>query len=200
MVEALRISRILVPLIAEAGDIGHTEDGRVVEKTQELSVVTVAGPDGHPVGVVFSDVASMAAWRPDARPQPAEGIRAAAWALTEGVGRLVVNPGSITTCVLRRAALQALVTGEPYRPPWSDPEVEAAIVAGLADRGTLLALGCGWQLDAPLPPDLIVEVGVPAGGSPDDIRALHAAWGQAWSDHSVINQRVDGVRVVITAI
>src|SRR5690606_20033555 len=36
--------RVLVPLLAEAGELGETPEGRGVDKTQELSIVTVAPP------------------------------------------------------------------------------------------------------------------------------------------------------------
>src|SRR5690606_16373818 len=41
-IQAISQSRLLVPLLAEAGEYGETPEGRTVEKTQELSIVTVA--------------------------------------------------------------------------------------------------------------------------------------------------------------
>jgi hypothetical protein len=67
VVEALRESRVLVPLLAEAGEFGLTDEGKTVDKTQELSIVSVKGPDGKPVAVCFSDVEAMATWNPSAR-------------------------------------------------------------------------------------------------------------------------------------
>lgn len=200
VVESLRDSRLLVPLIAEAGDVGHTPEGRLVEKTQELSVVTVEGPDSQPVGVVFSDVESLARWRLEARPQPVEALRAAAWALQEGVTRLVLNPTSASECVLRRGALVALVTAQPYTPPWEDPEVIDAIESGLGGQGVLLSVRSGW--DEPPQPgaDLIVEVGLEPGLTSQELSQLHSQWSGAWGQETILNQRVDGLRLAIVAL
>lgn len=46
-IDVIATSRLLAPLVAEAGDIGFTEDGLKVDKTQELSLVYVAGPNGR---------------------------------------------------------------------------------------------------------------------------------------------------------
>ena len=199
VVEALRTDRILVPLIAEAGDVGHTPDGRVVEKTQELSIVSVQGPDGQPVGLIFSDVDALAAWRADARPQPAEAARAAAWALEESMTRLVINPTSVTECLLRRGALISLMTGESYIAPWEDPEVVDAIDEGLGDTGTLMSIRSGWD-SVPAGPDLIVEVGLAPGLDTEQLRALQQQWATRWSASEVIARRVDGMQLALVAL
>lgn len=200
VVESLRDSRVLVPLIAEAGDFGHTPEGRAVEKTQELSIVTVEGPDGQPVGLMFSDVDSLTTWRPEARPQPTEALRAVAWALEEGLTRLVINPTTSTACVLRRGALVALATSQPYTPPWEDPEVIDAIERGLVRSGVLLSVRSGWD-EPPAPgADLIVEVGLEPGLTPAELSQLQAQWSYAWGEEGILNQRVDGLRVAIIAL
>ena len=129
VVDALRGSRLLVPLVAEAGDTA-TIDGRTVDKSQELSIVAVAGPDGEPILPMTSSAEAMRAWRPDARPVPASIERCAAAAL-EDAGRVVVDPGTATEVVLRRSALVALLTGEAWLPPHEHPVVQAEIVGPL---------------------------------------------------------------------
>ncbi len=199
VVEALRDNRVLVPLIAEAGDVGHTPEGRRVEKTQELSIVTVAGPDGVPVGLIFSDVDALTAWRADARPQPAEASRAAAWALEESMTRLVLNPTLATECLLRRGALIALMTGQPYTPPWDDPEVAEAIEQGLGGHGVVMSIRSGWA-EAAIGPDLIVEVGLEPGLSVEELREYQQQWSSAWSENPVIARRVDGLKLALVAL
>ena len=200
IVEALRTDRILVPLIAEAGDIGYTPEGSLVEKTQELSIVTVEGPDGTPVGLIFSDVASLSAWRADARPQPAEAARAAAWALEAGLTRLVINPTTPSECVLRRGALVSLITGQPYLPPWEDPEVLGALEGGLGDSGVLVSVRSGWAEGPPPGVDLIVEVGLEPGLDQAELATRQRQWAEAWAGQAVLNQRVDGVRLALVAL
>lgn len=129
VVDALRGSRLLVPLVAEAGET-ETVDGRTVDKSQELSIVAVAGPDGASILPMTSSADAMRAWRPDARPVPASIERCAAAAL-EDAGRIVVDPGSPTEVVLRRSALVALLTGDPWMPPHEHPVVQAEIVGPL---------------------------------------------------------------------
>ena len=199
VVDALRDNRILVPLIAEAGEVGYTPEGRLVDKTQELSIVTVAGPDGVPLGLIFSDVSALVAWRSDARPQPAEATRAAAWAIEESMTRLVLNATGPTECLLRRGALVALITGQPYTPPWEDPEVAQAIERGLGGRGVLLSLRSGWEAHT-IGPDLVVEVGLEPGLDSQQLRPIQSQWAQAWSADSLLGQRVDGVKLTLVSL
>ncbi|NJI21359.1 SseB family protein, partial [Aeromonas veronii] len=49
VVDAFRAARVLIPLIAEKGEEGVAPSGLAVDKTQELSIVTVAAPDGRRV-------------------------------------------------------------------------------------------------------------------------------------------------------
>ena len=72
VVEAFRHSRLLIPLLAVLGEAGVNEHGKKIDKSQELSIVTVGGPDGRTVLPVFSSVAAMAAWNAKARPVPSE--------------------------------------------------------------------------------------------------------------------------------
>lgn len=129
VIDALRGSRLLVPLVAEAGETG-TMGGRTVDKSQELSIVAVAGPDGAPILPMTSSADAMRAWRPDARPVPASIERCAAAAL-EDAGRVVVDPGSATEVVLRRSALVALLSGEAWIAPHRHPTVQAELAAPL---------------------------------------------------------------------
>ncbi len=112
-VEALRSARLLVPLLAEAGTVGRTASGRIVEKTQELSLVKVAGPGGSTVLPTFSSVEAMRAWRLDARPIPAEARLVALAAGRDG-DDVVVDPGSPTFLALTWGMLAAIATGDPW--------------------------------------------------------------------------------------
>ena len=104
VVDALRGERLLVPLLAAAGETGVDERGRTIDKTQELSIVTVQGPDGAPILPMFSHVAAMQAWNAQARPVPTSTQRAAAAAL-DGPARVVVDPGAASEFVLTRTML-----------------------------------------------------------------------------------------------
>lgn len=136
VVAALALARVLVPVVAlEEGPAGPDVP---VDEQREASagVVAVAAPDGRTALPVFSSVAALTAWRPEARPVPAEGPRAAAAALQEGWEVLVVDPGGASV-VVPRPAVVALATGTAWRPAVVHdvlrPEVRDAVVAALAE-------------------------------------------------------------------
>lgn len=197
LVDGLRGARVLIPLLAEAGSFGHTPEGRVVEKTQELSVVSVAAPDGYPMGLMFSDVASMATWNQTARPVPVEAERVAAWALTEGVSRVVLNPTADSECVFRSGPLAALVTGQPWVAPWADPEVMADVLSpwrGDEDSNVRdVQVSPGWDLHSGTGPDLVVRLVLRDGLNQHDLEQLSARWNAAWASSEAIRQKVSGI-------
>lgn len=120
-------SRVLIPLLAEAGDLGLTPEGRTVEKTQELSIVTVAGPDGRRVMPVFSSVDAMRAWNPEARPIPVPMPQAALAAAQEQTDLIIVDPGTSEREIgVRRTQLEAVALAQRVRVPWADAEVRSA--------------------------------------------------------------------------
>lgn len=139
VVESLREARLLVPLVAEAGAT-ETVGARTVDKTQELSIVAVAGPDGAPILPMFSNVDAMRSWRVDARPVPASMQRAAAAALEDGTARIIVDPGSWSEVVLLRPMLEALLAGTPWEPATRQPIVMREIIAPLLELPGLAAV------------------------------------------------------------
>lgn len=199
VIEALRTSRVLVPLLADAGDVGFTPEGKKVEKTQELSIVTVEGPDGLPVALMFSDVPALGTWRADARPVPVEATKVAAWVLDDQMARAVLNPGSETECVIRRGAIVSLLTGEPYIPPVDDPAVRGEIGLAFGGEDVPFSLQSGWDLVGGNGPDLIVEVALPPGLSAEQLRERQQLWATAWAQSPVLNRLVDGIRLKIVA-
>src|SRR5690554_6645326 len=125
VVDAVRTSRLLIPLMAALGESGVNERGVTVDKSAELSIVTVAGPDGRNVLPVFSSVEAMQRWNADARPVPADGIRVALAAADEGTDLVVLDATSETEFVIRRPALWAIAQSLPWAPSYGDPEVTA---------------------------------------------------------------------------
>ena len=73
MVAALHGARLLVPLVAVRGDEGVGAHGQLVDKTQELSIVTVAGPDGRAVLPAFTSVDAHAGVGSARAPDPDRG-------------------------------------------------------------------------------------------------------------------------------
>jgi hypothetical protein len=68
---ALAASRLLVPVVAVLAEA--SQDG--AEKSSEMALPTLIGQDGRPAIIAFTCVASLARWRADARPMPAEADR-----------------------------------------------------------------------------------------------------------------------------
>ena len=201
VVDALRTARLLIPLVAEAGDLGETPDGRLVDKTQELSIVTVAGPDGRTVMPAFTSVAAMQAWDPTARPIPVESRRVAMAAASEDTQLVVLDPTSDTEHVLRRPAVWALGQDLPWTPCTEDPEVAAAFAASVDGEPAVarVELSPGDPLGRFAGPELTVGLGLLAGLDREQVTELVGRLQQRWSADPVIAERVDSMRVALRA-
>lgn len=139
VVDALAGTRVLVPVLAELeveDVVVHGGHEHTVDKEASAGIVALRAPDGRTALPVFTSVATMTAWRADARPVPSEIARAALSAVTEGWEVLVVDPGGPTTVLVPRPAVWALAQQQPWRPAVTadgvDPEVRDAIAAAVA--------------------------------------------------------------------
>ncbi len=195
---ALRSSRVLVPMLAEAGDVGLTPEGKTVEKTQELSIVTVAAPDGRRVLPVFSSVATMQRWHPDARPIPVPATQAALAAVQEETDLIILDAATADAEYgIRRPALRALALGETYVPGWADEAVLAAFRAGVASEPAVVGvwLSPGDPEGRLLAPEVDVNLSIAAGLDKEELGAVLERAQQAWAAAEVIADRVDSMRV-----
>ncbi|MDX2375710.1 SseB family protein [Microbacterium sp. LRZ72] len=199
VVDALRTVRLLIPLVAERGDEGLSPTGQTVDKTQELSIVTVAAPDGRTVMPAFTSVTAMTVWDAAARPIPTPGVRVAQAAVGEGTDLIVVDPGSETEFVVRRPAVWALAHGEPWRPPHTSEAVRAAflesISSELAAVDVHLAAG---DPDARLAgPETVVRLRLLAGLERHELDAVLARLAQRWAADDRIATLVDSLTVAL---
>jgi hypothetical protein len=199
VVAALTAARLLVPLVTEAGDEGVGPFGQRVDKTQELALVTVSGPDGRPVLPVFSSVATMASWNPSARPIPVSAPRAALAAAADGVAALVLDPGAPTEFAVRRTAFEAVATAAPWVPAWLDDGVRAAVEAGVAGEAvvTEIALESGDPEARLRGPEVRVALRLAPGLYRATLDVLLARIAERWASTGVLATRVDalGIRV-----
>jgi len=200
VVDAVRTSRFLIPLVAEAGDEGLNAEGLRVDKTQELAVVHVEGPDGQTVLPVFSSVAAMADWRADARPVPADGLRVAASALLDNCDAVVIDATSDTEIVLRRPTLRAIAAQQPWTPPQADPQVEEQV--GLAVSGdpriSAFTLATGDAQASGFGHDLIIQVSLEPGLSSQEFRQLLADFSARLGQSQTLTERVDNLLVRVS--
>lgn len=192
-------TRVLVPLLAEAGELGETPDGRIVEKSQELSIVTVAGPDGRRVMPVFSSVAAMRNWNPESRPVPVPAPQAAIAAAQEGTDLIIVDAGSPDVQFgIRRTELEAVALGEPRTPAWANSEVRDAFLSGAAGEAKLTALALlpGDPTGELIAPETEVHLLIEEGLDRDGLTALLTRLQERWSQNAVIAAEVDSMRFV----
>ncbi len=200
VVTALHTERLLVPLVAVAGDHGVGPHGQKVDKTQELSIVTVAAPDGRAVLPTFTSVAAMQAWDAVARPIPIQASRVALAAASEGTPLIVVDPGSDTQTVVRAPAFRALATGEEWTPSFEDPEVADAFGASVAGEPVVETVGLapGDPEARLVGPELIVLLRFTADVSDDARQTLLARLPERWAADELISTRVDSIAVRTT--
>jgi hypothetical protein len=197
VVDAVRDSRLLIPLVAVLGESGTNDHGHLVDKSQELSIVTVAGPDGRNVLPVFTSVAAMSHWNPKARPVPANGVRVALAAADEGTDLVVLDPTSDTEFVIRRPALWAMAQSASWLPSYLDEEILAEFMAAADGEDAVVAI----QL-APGDPDarlagaeLLVQLSLAVGLDRAALDALLARLQSRWSASDLIALRVDSLAV-----
>ncbi|TPW76484.1 SseB family protein [Schumannella soli] len=197
VIEALRPVRLLVPLLVERGDEGIGAHGQLVDKTQELSLVTVAGPDGGPVLPAFTGVAAMQAWNPVARPVPVEARRVAIAAAGEGTDRVVLDPTTPTEFGLRRSHLAALALEAAFVPADEDPAIAAALEAATADEPAVLGIrALSGDADARLAgPELLVAVALSEELADAERAAVLQRLGAKWSADALLAERVDSLAV-----
>jgi hypothetical protein len=200
VVDALRDARLLVPLVAHAGETGIDEHGRLHDKTQELSLVTVTAPDGRKVLPAFTSTETMAAWNPKARPIPADGRRVALAAAGEGTPLLVLDPTSETEFAFRASALRAIAEATPWRAPADDDLLAAEFLTGLEGETLVrrMRLEAGDPTARLAGPEIVVVLGLAPGLGKEELGALVQRAQARWRLSALIAERVDslGVRLV----
>ncbi|GAA1948098.1 SseB family protein [Microbacterium deminutum] len=197
VIDAYRTARLLIPLVAAKGDEGVGADGLVVDKTQELSIVTVAAPDGRRVLPVFTSVTAMQRWDAEARPVPADGVRTAVAASTDDTDLIVIDPGSDTEFVIRRPAVWAIAQGQPWEPSPSSPEVFAALHESVG--GELAVLDLAVESGDPSArlrgPELLVRLELIKGLDQAELDAVLSRLARRWAADDRIAVLVDSLSV-----
>ena len=197
VVDALRSARVLIPLIAERGEEGVAPNGLAVDKTQELSIVTVAAPDGRRVQPVFSSVAAMAQWDAGARPIPVEAVRAALAASSEETDLIVLDPTADTEFVVRRPAVWAIAQQIAWEPSYLSPEVYAALQESVATELAVIdvAVAAGDPGARLRGPELVVVLELVDGLERAELDAVLARLAQRWAADDRVAVLVDSLTV-----
>jgi hypothetical protein len=201
VVESLRDARLLMPLVAELGESGVGTHGQTVDKSQELSIVTVAAPDGRTVLPAFSDVPAMARWDAAARPIPTPMRRIALAAAHEGTDLVVVDPGSDREFVIRRPAVWAIARDIPWEPSYSSPEVFSALTASIASELAVLdvSVAPGDPESRLRGPELVVRLELMAGLDRAELDGVLARLARRWAADDHIAVLVDSLAVTLVS-
>lgn len=201
VVDALRHARVLIPLLADLGESGVGAHGQTVDKSADLSIVTVQTPDGQTGLPVFSSVDAMKTWNPKARPVPTSAVKAALAAAAEGNTRMILDPMAPTEFVLRRPMIAALAQDHP----WSSPEEDQRVVDAFAKALTGIEHLVDWKLAAGDPLCLLASSEVeltlllPEGLTHETIDEMLQAIAKALAESSDIAEYVDSLRVKLAA-
>ena len=201
VVEEIINSRFLIPLLAELADTGVTAGGLTVDKSQELSIVTVLAPDGRSALPVFTSVAAMAAWNERARPVPASAERIALAAASEGTDLVIIDPTSVTEFALRRPALWAIAQSLPWTPCYRDNEVLDALTAAARTEHAIraVAIAAGDPQSRLVGPELVVRLTIAAGLTQTELDLLLSRIRERWAISEIIAERVDSLTVQLVS-
>jgi hypothetical protein len=166
---ALATARMLVPVVAILADdsaAGPSAAGPSAanrDKNSEMVLPTLIGRDGRPAVLAFTSVDTLARWRANARPVPAETDRVCRAAVADGCAVVIDVAGPVPLAV-EGARLEALAAGQPIPPAHEDPDLRADIEAALAGEPVI----GGFTLAPSQPADLVVRLRLAEGDWPPD--------------------------------
>jgi len=119
---ALAAARLLVPVVAAPG---------AAPTASEMALPTLIGQDGRPAVLAFTGLGTLARWRTNARPVPAEADRVWRAAVADGCAVVIDVAGPVPLAV-EGARLAALAAGQPVPPAHEDGDVRAQVEAAIA--------------------------------------------------------------------
>jgi SseB protein N-terminal domain len=141
---ALAAARLLVPVVAVPADGPAVKGDKAAEgdKNSQTVLPTLIGRDGRPAVLAFTGLDTLARWRPNARPVPAESDRVWRAAVADGCAVVIDVAGPVPVAV-EGTRLDALAAGRPVPAAYEDgdvlAEVEAAIAAEPVVAGVSMA-------------------------------------------------------------
>jgi hypothetical protein len=201
IVEALKGSRLLIPLIAELGEGEVGPNGLLVEKSADLAIVAVATPDGQSAIPAFTSVGEMSKWNSNARPVPVTAEKVCLAAAGEGHNRVVLNPSS-SAIVLRRPQLAAIAQGSIWRPPHLSEAVRQKVL--LATKKHLMISSVDLFDGDPesnlAGAELTIQLGFKPGLTADSLREILTDLASQWQVPEFM-ESVDsfGLKVVVSS-
>ena len=197
VVNAIRESRLLIPLLADLTEIADGAHGQKVDKGADLSIVTVATPDEQNGLPVFSSVAAMQRWNPKARPVPADARRVALAAVVEDNTRIILDPESETEFAIRRPAIAAIAQDLNWVHPARNAAVHQAIqnVTSAVEEFLSFDLVDGDALSRLHSAELQLELHLKPGLSQERLAELMQRLAIGLGESAEIAEHVDSLRV-----
>ena len=108
---ALRAGRVVVAVVAVASETADV-NGVPVDKTSEMSLVSMIAKDGRRGLLAFTGIDALRAWDPSARPVPVSGVDAARAAIDDDCEALVLDVAGPRMQVVPEVALLSLLDVE----------------------------------------------------------------------------------------
>lgn len=166
----MRVFAAVLPTVAEHDARGGHGDGPHGDKEADVALVTLQAPDGRAALPVFTNVAALTAWHPQARPVATWMPRACLSAVDEGAELVVVDPAADRTFVVRRPAVWALAQQRPWIPSYQDTELAEALasVVDLVPGLERIALAPGAGVASRTASGAVL----PGGGSGPELRLV----------------------------
>lgn len=197
VVDAIRESRLLIPLLAEIAESGDGAHGQKIDKSADLSIVTVATPDDQNGLPVFSSVAAMQRWNSTARPVPADARRVALAAVVEENTRIILDPESETEFAIRRPAIAAIAQDLNWVHPVRNPAVHAAIskITNAVEEFLSFDLSDSDTTSRLRSAELQLELHLKAGLSEERVADLMQNLAMGLGESAEIAEHVDSLRV-----
>lgn len=197
VVSQLAKSRVLIPLVADLGESAAGAYQQKVDKSADLSIVSVSTPDNQVAIPVFSSVSAMSAWNPKARPVPVDMPRVCLAAVQEKANRVILDPSSPTEFALRRPAIWAIAQQLEWSAPHANDDVKTAFAEGVNGEAAIL----NWAIYGEdvrsrlVAPEVTVLLKIQDGLSTQEIDDLIKRVSQKWAASSVIADKVDSMQL-----
>ncbi|MGI8887927.1 MAG: SseB family protein [Nocardioidaceae bacterium] len=109
---ALCRSRLLVPVVTLATQLGQPESGLAHEKRADVAAVLMQRADGRKALLAFTSLTTLQAWDAKARPVPVSTVDAARSAEQAGASAVIVDAAGPVRFAIQTPALQRLAAGQ----------------------------------------------------------------------------------------
>jgi type III secretion system (T3SS) SseB-like protein len=199
LMSAVGRARLLVPIVAEPVSVdssGERTGGLAVEKQTDMAAVTLVAPDGTRALPVFSSMAAITAWDPEARPVPVTAARAAQAAVSERCDVIVVDVAGPATVALRPSMVWALAQQREWLPAHEDETVRRSVAAAVREQDAVQSheIGPGAPGEGVLRIALTLRPGLDAA----TVQAVATAVGERLATDGEIRARIDGLSFAIS--